>query len=573
MDNLTDTGVEGARVGRYEIISKLAVGGMGEVFLARSVGAAGFQKHVVIKKILPHLVEQESIVEALVHEAKLMVRLDHPNIVQVLDLGVEGGNYFMAMEFVQGYNLSAIIGYCAKNKRVIPATICAHIVAEMLSGLEYIHELTESDGSSMNIVHRDVSPQNVLVSREGRVKLADFGIAKVLHEAEGALTQSLKGKLKYMAPEALEEGRIDQRYDLFASGIVLFEALCRAHLYRGKTDAELMKRVRDARVPPVARYHKDLPGGLAVATMKALSKAPDARFQTARDFAEALRESIRPVSQAQAAAELRALVTKIYNEPDFPVNKKKLPDLSTTASVDVQPLLIQSQIDAEAAAAAAAKLDAISDDSVSSVEARPAPAAGRHVNPLIILLTIGFLGISVAVGYLLYATQFRASPTEPQKGQVIIVEQHNRAPAVPGAAPPAKLAPLPAAVPKTAPDAAPPPPRVKPRVPRRRPRPAVKPAGPFNPTDGARTFRRYHAALTRCFNKHSRPSDNDIRLKVISTIRGNGTVAAVRLEPANQNSTPMGKCVHGVARRIRYPRHDKPSLNFLQPLRVMRTVK
>ncbi len=570
MDSPTRADEQGALVGRYEIITKLAVGGMGEVFLARSVGAAGFQKHVVIKKILPHLVEQESIVEALVHEAKLMVRLDHPNIVQVLDLGLEGGNYFMAMEFVHGYNLSSIIGYCAKNKRIIPATVCAHIVAEMLSGLEYIHELTESNGSKMNIVHRDVSPQNVLVSREGRIKLADFGIAKVLHEAEGALTQSLKGKLKYMAPEALEEGRIDQRYDLFASGIVLFEALCRAHLYRGKNDAELMKRVREARVPPVARYHKDLPGGLAVATMKSLSKDPDARFQSARAFGDALRAAIQPVTQQEAAAELRALVTELYNEPNFPVSKQKLPDLDSTKAVDVRPLLIQSQIESPSGSAPAITGVGSSED---REPAQLAPAApGRHINPLIILLTIGFLGISVAVGYLLYANQYRTPPTPPPKGQVIIVEQHNRAPAPTKAEPRPKPASKPA--PAATPDAAPAPDaRVKARrvVRPKRPRPASRPAGPFDPSKGAGMFRKHHRSLTRCFNKHTKESDPEIRLKVITTIRGTGAVAAVRLEPVAQNTTPMGKCVIAVARKIRYPRHDKPSVTFLQPLRVTRT--
>jgi len=570
VDNVSGTGEEGSLVGRYEIITKLAVGGMGEVFLARSVGAAGFQKHVVIKKILPHLVEQESIVEALVHEAKLMVRLDHPNIVQVLDLGMEGSNYFMAMEFVHGYNLSSIIGYCAKTKRVIPATVCAHIVTEMLSGLEYIHELTESDGTPMNIVHRDVSPQNVLVSREGRVKLADFGIAKVLHEAEGALTQSLKGKLKYMAPEALEEGRIDQRYDLFASGIVLFEALCRAHLFRGKSDAELMMRVREARVPPVARYHKDLPGGIAVATMKALSKDPDARFQTARDFADALRAGIKPVSQHEAAAELRKLVTELYNNDDFPVSKQKLPDLSQTKSVDVRPLLIQSQIDSSVQVTGAGE----------QLEPRPQPAAqapqGRHVNPLIILLTIGFIGISVAVGYLLYATQYKSQPAPPQKGQVIIVEQHNRAPVPkpkpePKPEPPEAKAPPPDAAPPSEPEKKASPPRkvTKPR----RPRPVAKPAVPLDPNTGERAFRKHNRSVTRCFNKHTKDSDPEIRLKVITTIRGNGTVARVRLEPVAQNNTPMGKCVINVARKIRYPRHDKATVTLVQPLLVKRREK
>ncbi len=133
-----DTG-NPSHAGRYELISKLAAGGMGEVFVARVSGAAGFQKPVVIKKILPHLVEEPTVVAALINEAKLMVMMDHPNIVQVLDLGEEGGTYFMAMEYVQGYNLSSIIGHCARTRRFIPAPVCVHLVCEMLSGLEYIH--------------------------------------------------------------------------------------------------------------------------------------------------------------------------------------------------------------------------------------------------------------------------------------------------------------------------------------------------------------------------------------------------------------------------------------------------
>ena len=557
MEPTTDSGTETAHFGRYEIIAKLATGGMGEVFVARSVGAAGFQKHVVIKKILPHLVEQQSIVEALVNEAKLLVRMDHPNIVQVLDLGMEGNNYFMAMEYVQGYPVANIVGYCAKHKLVIPPTICAQIVAEMLLGLEYIHELTEQDGTPMHIVHRDVSPQNVLISREGRVKLADFGIAKVLREAEGALTQSLKGKLKYMAPEALEEGRIDRRYDLFASGIVLFETLCRAHLYRGKSDAELMVRVREARVPSPSRYHPGLPKELELVTKKALSRDPERRYQTAGEFARALHDAMAPVTQQEAAADLRALVTDLYQREDFPVSLKKLPDLTATpSSASVQPLLLQSKIDAPAA-----------DGSQSAQSLTPAPVHARHINPLIILLTVGFIGISVVVGYILYTMQARSGVGPQEKGQVIIVEQHNRRPPV---VPPKAVTkpqpppPVPAPAPKTKPAPAP-----KAKV-VRRPRP-VAPAKPFDPTKGAQTFRRYHRGLTTCFNKHTKASDPEIRLRVISTIRGNGRVAEVKLQPPEQNATAVGRCVIKVARRIRYPRHDKPMVSFHQPLRVTRT--
>jgi len=176
---------------------------MGEVFLAKVSGVAGFQKFVVIKKILPHLVEQPHFVDGLVREAKLLVMLDHPNIVQVLDLGVEDNDYFMAMEFVHGYNMATTAHYCAQKRLLIPAAACASIGLGVLAGLEYAHELTSPDGHRQNVIHRDVSPQNVMISKRGASSSPTSAYAKVLNEAEGEFTQSLKGKFRYMAPEAV----------------------------------------------------------------------------------------------------------------------------------------------------------------------------------------------------------------------------------------------------------------------------------------------------------------------------------------------------------------------------------
>ena len=399
------------RVGRYEIIHKLASGGMGEVYLACSVGAAGFQKHVVIKKLLPHLLEQKQFVEGLIREAKLLVMLNHPNIVQVLDLGVEGTDYFIAMEYVHGYNLATIIHYCAERNLLIPISACVGICIEVLAGLDYAHCLHSPDGTAQNIIHRDVSPQNVMISKEGRVRLTDFGIAKVVNEAEGELTQNLKGKFRYMAPEVVEGKRLDQRYDLFAVGILLFEILCRRHLFSGKDDMTILSQVRKVIVPPLERYHPGVTDELAQVVRYALRKNPDHRFQSAAEFSRALRDSISPISESDVKEDLRAFILELYARQDFPINKPKLPDLVSDRQGLTRSLVLESRLVAPALR-----------DTMPPLPPR-SEGAGARGPSVILLLTSGLLLVSAAVIYLAYALMIKPKPEEGPKQPVIIVSQ------------------------------------------------------------------------------------------------------------------------------------------------------
>jgi tRNA A-37 threonylcarbamoyl transferase component Bud32 len=529
----TGRATEADRFGRYEILHKLASGGMGEVYLARSVGAAGFQKHVVIKKLLPHLVEQTQFVEGLIREAKILVRLDHPNIVQVLDLGMEGTGYFMAMEYVHGYNLATVIHYCAQNQLTIPVTACAAVALDVLAGLDYAHNLVGPDGAIQNIIHRDVSPQNVLISTEGRVKLLDFGIAKVLNEAEGEFTQSLKGKFRYMAPEVVEGGRIDQRYDLFAVGILLFESLCRRHLFSGNNDLDILSQVRKARVPPVARYHPSVSPEMVRVVEKALAKDPSRRYQTARDFSHALREGVRPVNEADASADLRIFVGELYGKRDFPINKPKLPDLSApfaaegTRSLNLQPIPM-----------------AVSRG-----------GAGRRRAYLAIAFGVVLAGGMGA--YLLHSHLTQSSAGNPPGDVNIRIDDAHH-----DASPPPRQPDL-RAVP---PDAAPAKPdrRGGPKP------PPLPPAIAFNKDVGARTFAKHLPKLERCFTQHLKPTDPEVRVKVVSTINSQGKVVEAKLDPSREAGTPLGQCILRVVSRIRYPRHNKPSVTFLQPVRSQR---
>ena len=531
------------QLGRYEIVSKLASGGMGEVFLAKVRGAAGFEKLVVIKKILPHLVEHKQFVEGLVREAKLLVMLNHPNIVQVFDLGFHETDYFMAMEFVHGYNLATIARYCAQKRITIPAAACAYIGLQVLSGLAYAHTLSGGDGAH-NIIHRDVSPQNVIVATDGMVKLTDFGIAKVLDQAEAELTRSLKGKFRYMAPEAVDGMRIDQRYDIFAVGILLFEALCRRHLFTGRGDVEILRQVRQAKVPSIEHYHPEVPQALAEATRRALAKDPDQRFQSADEFAEALRSAMLPTTENQGRETLRSFVADLFSKADFPIDKPKLPDLDAVDPDVTRSVMLSS--------------------SLERAIQRPARAKRSSKAPIGWPWVITVVSI-VGLGGLLVGQLWFQRPAPGTTKPVIVRVQHSEREV--GVTPEGgiKDPDLSRMAEGGTPDAA----SATQVGSKGRARPKKK-AVRFTERLGRDAFRRSGRPLRRCFDRFVTGEQQAVALRVISTIKSTGRVASVRIEPASAEQTPLGRCVRGVALRIRYPRHDRSSVTFLQPLRIRR---
>ena len=521
------------RFGRYEIVHKLASGGMGEVFLARSVGAAGFQKYVVIKKLLPHLVEQLQFVEGLIREAKLLVRLDHPNIVEVLDLGMEGSDYFMAMEYVHGYNFATVIHYCAQARLAIPIPACAAVSLQVLAGLGYAHALVGPDGVTQNIVHRDVSPQNVLISTEGRVKLTDFGIAKVVNDAEGEFTQSLKGKFRYMAPEVVEGGRIDQRYDLFAVGIILFESLSRRHLFSGANDINILSQVRKAAVPPVARYNPEASSALVAVVEKSLKKDPGDRFQHAAEFAAALRQAIAPVSEEEALGSLRSFVADLYARGDFPINKPKLPDLNAVSVSVTRSLMLRSRLDL-----------GLEEKGRSGLGRRRLRALGTGL-----AMAIVGAGAFVVAGKLI-------NPAGEGTGKppVIIVQRGELDAARPSRPPPdAAVAAAGGGDART---------RVRPA------HTTHRPLSRFDQKMGATAFRKAEGQIKKCLSQHA--TEKELELLIVTTVAGSGRVKTVRLEPGALAATPLGRCLVGLARRVKYPPHADSEVDFKQPLRVAR---
>jgi serine/threonine protein kinase len=291
------------KFGRYILLDRIGAGGMAEVFRAVMPGVEGFQRTFVLKRILAERAQSPYFVEMFVQEARINALLNHPNIVQVFDFGNVGGTYFLAMEYVRGRDVSEMLRRLRARDRPCPVAVAAFIAREVAGALEYAHSLTASDGTPLNIVHRDISPSNIICLRAGGVKLLDFGIAKALNEPEIERTgQGLfKGKLSYISPERIKDLPVDGRADLFALGAVLWELLAGRKLFRGKTEFDTLKNVAQMPVPPPSSIRGDVPPELDRIVARALARDPAQRYATGQELADdldRLLETLRYQSRA-----------------------------------------------------------------------------------------------------------------------------------------------------------------------------------------------------------------------------------------------------------------------------------
>jgi len=267
---------------RYRVVEKLESGGMAEVFRAESEGLQGFRKQVAIKRVLPHLSSKKKFISMFLDEARLSAQLSHSNCVQVFDIGVGDNAFFIVMEFVDGANLKAISEHLKKHRRDFPVEAAVHISLELCKGLAYAHELTDNNGVPLHIVHRDMSPPNVLITKNGEVKIVDFGLAKANSQLEKSEPGIIKGKFSYLSPEAAVGQEVDARTDVFAVGIILWELLSGQRLFLGETDFQTVKKVQSASVPPISAINKRVPQELERIIAKALARDPAQRYGTAR---------------------------------------------------------------------------------------------------------------------------------------------------------------------------------------------------------------------------------------------------------------------------------------------------
>ncbi|MEE8410056.1 MAG: serine/threonine-protein kinase [Myxococcota bacterium] len=284
------------RLGKYVLIQRIAVGGMGEVFLAKMAGVEGFERQVAIKKMLPHLSRDPAFINGLVREAKLTVLLHHPNIVQVYDLAKQDDDYFIAMEYVPGITVGHLLETANRTRELVPVEVAVHITMQVLRGLEYAHDLAGADGEPMNLLHRDITPQNILVTREAWVKITDFGIAKARNEISTTSPGIIKGKLGYIAPEQLTGREADQRVDIFCAGIVLWELLVAQRLFKGNDEVDTFRLISKTAVPPLSDYRNDVPLDIEVVLHGALQRNPKQRYARADEFYDRLNMAIAPLT-------------------------------------------------------------------------------------------------------------------------------------------------------------------------------------------------------------------------------------------------------------------------------------
>jgi serine/threonine-protein kinase len=318
------------KFGKYSLVDRIAVGGMAEIFLARQAGLEGFEKTIVIKRIRPHLSKQASFVKMFLNEAKLAAQLNHPNIVQIYDLGKIGESYFIAMEYIFGRDMRRIIPKADSLGIPFPMVYALKIASSVCEGLYYAHQKVDLYGNPLNIVHRDVTPENIFVSFDGTVKVLDFGIAKAANQIEQTRAGEIKGKLSYMSPEQCMGKLLDCRSDIFSLGVVLYEWLTGFKLFTGDSEVAILKSITEGKIYAPSYFKADIPEAVEAILMKALEKDRDKRYQTAWEMQYDLDQFLSQYEFTPSNIHLSNFLKQLFND-ELEEEKKRVGRTSTPA--------------------------------------------------------------------------------------------------------------------------------------------------------------------------------------------------------------------------------------------------
>jgi serine/threonine protein kinase len=380
------------QVGKYQLIHKLATGGMAEVFLAKAAGPKGFEKLLVLKRILPHLASEASFVDMFLSEARLAAQLNHPNIVQIFDFGEADGTYFLAMEYIDGPNLREIIRRATGLGLAMPIALCARIIASACEGLSFAHNFWDlTTGQDLNIVHRDISPDNILLSRQGAVKVVDFGIAKAAGVSPHTQTGVLKGKLSYMPPEYLRNESLDGRVDVYSLGVVLYELLTGQRPFTARSEAGMVQAILYEAPTPVVQWRQEVPQAVQRIVAKAISKERDSRYLDCVAFQEDLEEFIASAGKPVGASQLAQLVAMMMAGAEVPglVSQANGPLRTSGRYSQLQSSLSSAFAGAAAQAQGPAPVveqgppvpDRVPKDMMPTAVERPAKLTARFIQP------------------------------------------------------------------------------------------------------------------------------------------------------------------------------------------------
>ena len=404
------------QLGRYALHAEIAAGGMATVYLGRLHGAVGFGRTVAIKRLHPHLAKDTEFVSMFLDEARLAARVQHPNVVPTLDVVTSDGELFLVLEYIRGESLSALLRAAKAAKQPLKLPIVVALITGMLHGLHAAHEATDEQGAPLHIVHRDVSPQNVLIGVDGIPRLLDFGVAKAELRLQTTREGQLKGKLAYMSPEQLN-GVVSRATDIYAAGVVLWEALSGERLFKGETEAQIMNMIVTMPIPAPSTRNPLVPKELDAITLKALSRSPNDRFATAEDMAAAIERVVGPATARDVAN-----VLERYLSESIEKRKKIVADIESAASVPGKGELLRL-VDARTSgdlprapsmprippSPESAPTTALGHVSTASLTMSQAPPARSRSSLVLLLLLLPVLGGGIAAGA--YFARSSAPPT------------------------------------------------------------------------------------------------------------------------------------------------------------------
>jgi eukaryotic-like serine/threonine-protein kinase len=574
-------------LGRYRIMRRLAHGGMGIVYLGRLEGAAGFAKPVVIKRIISDPDDQQGSTARFIREAQILSNLQHPGIVGVLDFGEEDERYAMVLEYVSGYDLGRWLKYLQLKAQMMHWEEAVFIILKVLEALAYAHGFRRGDGSSAEVLHRDISPGNILLDVEGRVRLVDFGIARMeantgeLYKTE---TGVLKGKLAFLAPELFAGMAPSRASDLYACAVILYQMLAGANPFTADNDNRIMWRVIMEGPKPLARERDDLPPGLETSLFAALSRDPSRRHASVERFAEELRQTLFR-SESEIGAALRERVRADFSG-DMPAllrletlaerDRAWRRDLLTQPALDIAfgwaeepspapsltPATLSHERAPRAEVAEALTVRASGPARPKPPRAPSTPVSRRSIRSLAWkpLLGIG-LGMSVVTGLIMAGALYflRQPAPAPSSARFIVVQGGEEA--GPAALPPSVPPVAPAAEPALHAAAASAPPPVEPSVSGpvvRKSAASPRRAGKTSTSAAlSRALARREPELGACFESYAADVHGQPEIAIEFQVDARGNVVHAELVPRSLASSPLGRCLLGVARTTRFGPQEK----------------
>ncbi len=585
-------------LGRYRIVAPLARGGMGIIYLGRLEGAAGFSKPVVIKTVIPDAKDARAA-QLFAREARIVSNLEHPSIVGVLDFGEVDGEYIMVLDYVHGFHLGNWWRYVRETRGSMPVAHAVEVMLPVLDALDFAHRLKRADGTPLDIVHRDISPANILLDHLGNVKLHDFGIARMADDEFKTQDGTFRGTLSFTAPETVQGVEAGPRSDLYACGVVLYQLIAGSNPFRGELPSETLHRVM-THVPPLLRTRRDDVGeALDAAIECAMQKDPALRFDSASSFAAALRAA-RTWSEPEATAELASAIERDFTSQEMPAYlgveplqvrdaawrasqpardeplssshpparpaREQVPETGQLSAGDLASATVQAMpSDSLLRLARQGALRANGESDVTSLHpsgevaaaaigaAAPAPPASLKRRGLV---AFGILGGVLALGAAAYPLLRRQAP--PAGPRFVLIEKQTEPEEPPSATPrlvASSVAPAPAPAASNAS-----PSLVK----------AQRPAGEASGSTLTAAFQHQRARIESCF--HAQPSEASAlpQLTIRFQIEASGAVRSAELSPASLSGSPLGACVLGVARATRFPAGDAP-VSFSIPITAHKT--